>query len=278
MNNIDPATPPRSRWANVESSDVPKKPLVFPPATPKKGTELTAPVTPSTVQKPQLFQHNNRLNFKNGPFLQPPPEKNSINSINSPFNGLKSPEFTPMRRLSITNTTNLKKENLNTVSRVLFPTVTDSDIDNEDVVLLAPSIQSQSKRKLQKTKSASPGTPTDKITNFELSKEWHNKDYSVDDDSETEESNLISKEKISNPFLSNDVPTKEQRVMRKLQLLEEDPDLDKYITYVNKKGEKVKQRRVSRESQKLKPKMLFEDQIYNEDRSDLDIDLDSNSN
>ncbi|SMN20070.1 similar to Saccharomyces cerevisiae YLR079W SIC1 Inhibitor of Cdc28-Clb kinase complexes that controls G1/S phase transition, preventing premature S phase and ensuring genomic integrity [Maudiozyma saulgeensis] len=286
MNNINnnksinnPATPPRSRWSNVEpTEDLPKKQLLF-PSTPNKRDELAGPVTPSTVHKNgslnvrnQLSSQNNgKLVFKNGPFLQPPQE-NMKTAINSPFNGLKSPEYTPMRRSSITG----KKDTLHSVSRVLFPA---NDLvqqnDNEPArkklnvpgILLPPSTPKQSNI------TETFNTPNEKITNFELSKEWYNKDYNEITNDSDNESEFISKETIENPFMSKGVPSKETRVLRRMQLLEEDPDLDKYITYVNKKGEKVKQRRLSKNSQKLKPKMLFEDQLYSEDRSDVDLDI-----
>ncbi|CAB4254154.1 similar to Saccharomyces cerevisiae YLR079W SIC1 Inhibitor of Cdc28-Clb kinase complexes that controls G1/S phase transition, preventing premature S phase and ensuring genomic integrity [Maudiozyma barnettii] len=296
----NPATPPRSRWSNMEpTEDLPKKQLLF-PATPNKGNELGGPMTPSTVHKngslnvrnqlssqPQAngMGNANKLVFKNGPFLQPPQE-NAKTAINSPFNGLKSPEYTPMRRLSITG----KKGTLNSVSRVLFPTDHQSLQDNTSAnnsdeparkklnvpgILLPPSTPKQQPTSI--TDSETFNTPNEKITNFELSKEWYNKDYAeTANDSDIEdnaESQFISKETMENPFMSSGVPSKETRVLRKMQLMEEEPDLDKYITYVNKRGEKVKQRRLSRNSQKLKPKMLFEDQLYSEDRSDIDLDL-----
>lgn len=273
-----PATPPRSRYSNIEEdTEIIKRDSIFPSTPNKNNLSNNGPVTPSTVHK---NIRNNKLIFKNGPFLQPPnlQQQNSTNTnINSPFNGLKSPEFTPLRRSSITSTNTststaaVNRNGLNSVSRVLFPQDTDEPARkklNIPNILLPPSTP---KKIIQEEQQFN--TPNDKITDFKLSKEWHNKDY-IDTDSDDNDNdntnNIISNEPITNPFMSNDIPSKEQRVLRKMQLLQEDPNIDKYITYINKKGEIVKQRRLSNKSQQLKPKMLFEDQLYSEDKSDLE--------
>lgn len=278
----NPATPPRSRYSNQEIDDIEitkNRDSIF-PSTPNKNTIFNkGPVTPSTVHKNirTSNNNNNKLIFKSGPFLQPPTQNNgtTTNNITSPFNGLKSPEFSPLRRSSIT-TPSTNKNGLNSVSRMLFPQDTTSATEEEEEparkklnvpnILLPPSTPQKDSLQEQQTFN----TPSDKITDFNLSKQWHNKDYYIDSDSDQDDQHLISNKQISNPFISTDVPTKEERVLRKMQLLKEDPNIDKYITYINKKGETVKQRKLSNKSKQLKPKMLFEDQLYSEDRSDIE--------
>ena len=187
-------------------SNISKK-LQAPPETPKKNTGLDIPMTPSTI----LHRHNtsnaNRVLFKydknnsscnnnNNILLAPPLPK---------FNGLRSPEFSPMRRLSIIPSDNDKNNNNNTststtttttittttegedikinkinVSRVLFPISlssddddngTDDDDDNINVELFAPSTPPN------KMAKNCPGTPSHQIITSKQAKDWNNESY-----------------------------------------------------------------------------------------------------
>ena len=243
---MNPATPPRSRYSHSDTDTESASAHLQTPQlarTPNKGSmRSAAPVTPSTARKTQ----GTRLQFKSGPFLQPP---GTSASLTSPFNGMKSPEYTPMRRASITS------QPLHSVSRVLFPQ-SDSDakrVKTGDVRLLPPPTTPR------------PGTPTDKVTDFDIAQQWHNPDISTHSDDEEE---VVRDTPLPNPFVSTDVPSKETRVQRRIELLAEQPDLGTHITYVDKRGEPARRRRLSQRAQKLRPRMLFEQQLYAEHRSD----------
>lgn len=267
---MNPATPPRSRYAHLDTgTDTETAPGASQLRTPaiartpnKGGSRSIAPVTPSTVQKhaPQLPQ-GTRLQFKSGPFLQPP-QGSSQHSMTSPFNGMKSPEYTPMRRSSITAT----QQPLNSVSRVLFPQGNDESAPlkrkkTSGVQLLPPQPTTPTRAPLR------PSTPTDKVTDFSLAQKWHNTELVTHSD---EEEGVVKEVPLQNPFMSNEVPSKETRVLRRMQLLQEDPELGTHITYVDKRGEPARRRRLSQRAQQQKPRMLFEEQLYAEDRSDVD--------
>ncbi|CCD24321.1 cyclin-dependent protein serine/threonine kinase inhibiting protein SIC1 NDAI_0C06620 [Naumovozyma dairenensis CBS 421] len=149
---MDPATPPRSRQIAMRStsSDHGKfhansnNPNSGPKTPSKNGSQNNLiPVTPSTVRP-----------FKNQPFLQPPTQTNNNNnnnsaknSINSPFNGLKSPEFSPFIRrgsLGMKNQLNIFHDNINNnndsdktdlqgISKILFPSSSNNRLINEDI-------------------------------------------------------------------------------------------------------------------------------------------------
>lgn len=278
MNN--PSTPPRSRSKDTgtdtfnsgkpvfydNNGPLPPLPKKFlgPPATPQKNTTHVAPVTPSTVN-----QVTKTSTFKSGPFLFPPQQQTS--SISSPFNGLKSPEFTPCRRTSIPNiginiNNNCSNSNesasLKKISRVLFPAEENSD---EEVSSLLPPSRSFKSIDDFKTKQqkVSPGTPSHKITTFEQSQDWYNNSGNLDSsDEEEEESAFIKKTTLPNPFQSDIIADEETRAERKAQLLRENPDIEDTITYVNKRGQVVKQRKLSEgEKERFKPRMLFQDEL-----------------
>ena len=253
---MNPATPPRSRYSHSDTDTESASSHLQTPQlarTPNKGSmRSAAPVTPSTARKTQ----GTRLQFKSGPFLQPPGTSASLTSpgtstsLTSPFNGMKSPEYTPMRRASITS------QPLHSVSRVLFPQ-SDSDakrVKTGDVRLLPP----------QPT-TPRPSTPSDRVTDFGIAQQWHNPDISTHSDEEEEE---VRDTPLPNPFVSTDVPSKETRVQRRMELLAEQPDLGTHITYVDKRGEPARRRRLSQRAQKVRPRMLFEQQLYAEHRSD----------
>ncbi|CCC72002.1 hypothetical protein NCAS_0J00220 [Naumovozyma castellii] len=306
---MDPATPPRSRsngsstatarnqnrFSNVNSSN---NDNIL--QTPNKNSSLSIrpPVTPSTVQK-----------FKNQPFLQPPNA-----ALNRRGNtGLKSPEISPfIRRSSIgLNLTNdnsrlvKSANNLQAVSKVLFPTSASPSTSPDNLELLPPNTsasfssftfsqdrstsptpktkrtnhdifdsqfqinyeQQQQPLQSQKIQKIVPGTPSDKIiTTPQDPSEREQMDTDVD--SELEDENIIIKNDVSsyNPFMDSKVPTREERLQRRQKLISENPDIEDTITYINKRDKtkvtKIKLDKEQRES--YKPRMLFEDEIYND--------------
>ncbi|CCF57729.1 hypothetical protein KAFR_0D00820 [Kazachstania africana CBS 2517] len=280
-----PSTPPRSR--HNQSSNVVDDTLTFgpslpslnrkvtvEPATPQKNTSLTAPVTPSTVQKHQLNSSTNSM--KNGiPLLLHP--RNQQQAMFSPFNGLKSPEFVSQRRSSITKTNTDNDKILQNVSRILFPNKRESD-DEESGTEDTQTFASQSSLlppKRTKHHKEVPATPSDKLISFKLAEEWNNnssKTGAADSDSEEE---FINKGKLINPFESTKVPSRKLRNKRMQILKKENGRIDKEVTYLNKNGEIVKTKEVSDSA--IKPKMLFEREIY-ENCSNTDfVDSDNDS-
>ncbi|CCH60737.1 hypothetical protein TBLA_0D02330 [Henningerozyma blattae CBS 6284] len=236
------------------------------PSTPQRGMSET-PVTPSTVQpfkQPPLLFDNKLPNLSN-------------NDTKSPFKGLKSPEYTPRNKTS-TNVTRQKRNltasleaakplELSHVSRVLFqddthPTTTsflapphnlfdilqdeeDAELQEEaatvleeELIFFQPTTRS---KKLSKTV---PGTPSHRITTFEITKnliypEPSSLDFSSDEEDENDDG-LIQKKALENPFISAKVISKEELLIRKNQLLEENPDIENVITYLNKDGVVIK--------------------------------------
>ena len=312
------------------------------PSTPtKRSTGFKVPVTPSTIQKHQLSERQVQTQSQRSgsvnttPLLHPPALLNpsiAASLINSPFNGLKSPEFVDERVsspvLNVSND-NVKTDtvtstpkftsiaastsdvavtpSLKSVSRRLFPPADDgedieSSRDNSSssstsksygeftlVPLGSPVYTTEadlepeidytdrshplySKKKHQKLV---PGTPDDKIITFELSEKWVNeevpgrlrrdsgtevRDSDNDDDEEGEEEYvLVSKSKeLKNPFLVSGVPSEETRRLRQEKLLRENPDIEKFVTYVDKYGDTV----VRKPRSRLRPRMLFKEQLY----------------
>ena len=304
------------------------------PSTPtKRSTGFRAPVTPSTIQKHQSSGGQSQIQSqKSGsvnttPLLHPPTSLNpsiAASMINSPFNGLKSPEFvderapspvlnvgkeytqagtvtsTPKSTSISTSTSDVAvTPSLKSVSRKLFPLAgekediefskdsstgskaygeftlvplgsplyTKSDLEPE-IDYTDRSHPLYSKKKHQKLV---PGTPDDKIITFELSEKWVNKEVpirlrkdtdTVDSevrDSDDEDSVFVSKSKeLKNPFLVSDVPSERTRRLRQEKLLRENPDIEKFVTYVDKYGDTV----VRKPRSHLRPKMLFKEQLY----------------
>lgn len=283
---MTPSTPPRSRSTMEDQqpvtddfflSNMPRK-QQMPPATPQKNTGSEIPMTPSTI----MHRGNNNISgndqqgklFKAGqPQLLAPPQLQK-------FSGLKSPEFSPMRRLSIPNnslpkTFNTgKKNNINNksndnVSRVLFPMGLDSD-DDDDVKLVEEEDEDEDRLLPPSTpppsKSAKiiPATPSHKIITSQQAKQWNNQSHSLSlsSDEEEESNSFITKKTIENPFMTASTSiTKEERLQRHQKLIDENPDIENVITYVNKRGEPVKQRTLTpRQKDRFKPKALFQDQ------------------
>lgn len=278
---MTPSTPPRSRSMMTEEpihdnfslsqhNPMARKPTM-PPATPQKNTGSDVPVTPSTIMHMNnRDDHDNNLLFKPGQqsLLAPPPQI-------AKFNGLKSPEFSPMRRLSIPNNSlmskpttsslsnNIEKAN---VSRVLFPTSFQSDDDDEDNFqveeededrLLPPSTPPRSKHA-----KTTPGTPSHKIITTEQAKMWHNESHPSflsSDDEDDDENVIISRKPMANPFMASSKPlTKEERHERHQKLVRENPDIENVVTYVNKQGEIVKQRTLTnKQRNRFQPRSLF---------------------
>lgn len=277
---MTPSTPPRSRSTIEETpinddiflSAMPRKPQMQ-PATPQKNTGSEVPMTPSTVMH-RGGSGNNQSGklFKAGqPQLLAPPQLQK-------FSGLKSPEFSPMRRLSIPNNSLLKaftspsgnNNNQNkfndNVSRVLFPmNMDDSEEEDENVSddnnerLLPPSTPPRSK-----SAKVTPGTPSHRIITSQQAKEWNNESHPLDLSSEDEIENglLITNPPVENPFMTLSEPlSKAERLERHQQLIRENPDIENVITYVNKRGETVKQRTLTpKQKQRFAPKALFQDE------------------
>ncbi|AMD20184.1 HDL560Cp [Eremothecium sinecaudum] len=108
-----------------------------------------------------------------------------------------------------------------------------------------------------------PGTPTDKVITFQLAKDWNNNSaYMSSEEDDGHEDVNIKKVEIPNIFLTNEVTSVEVRKHRREQLLKENPNLDKSVTLVNKKGVVVGSRQLTPEEIEIcKPKMLFEKEL-----------------
>lgn len=281
-------------------SNISRKPHA-PPETPKKNTGLDIPMTPSTIlhRSYNITNSTNRVLFKydknnasysngnNNVLLAPPLSK---------YNGLRSPEFSPMRRLSIIPSDNDKNDNnittekediklnKNNVTRVLFPISLSSDDDDDDGdevdnnELFAPSTPPN------KMAKNCPGTPSHQIITMKQAKNWNNEsyplyneehgkrgdrnnDYAIDSDDDN--SDFICEAKLENPFMtsfsSSSSPStisrplsKQERLERHQQLIKENPDIENVITYVNKRGEITKRRVLTlKEKKRFKPRALI---------------------
>ena len=305
-----PSTPPRSRSTLLSNNQIQKqkprssnsntnedffpsntniskekKTLQAPPETPKKNTGLNIPMTPATI----LHHGYNILPTNKFNDIKGTRDSGRSNVLlESPllkFNGLRSPEFSPVRRLSIipsggdddddddnggngmgVGNTNIEKGN---VSRVLFPTDLSSEDDYDGIV--GPSTPPS------KIVKNSPGTPSHQIITSKQAKEWNNGSYPLFNDnhersaknrnnnfdSDDENDGFIHEVELENPFMSSSSSTsrplsKKERLERHHQLIEENPDIENVITYVNKHGEVTKRRALtSMEKQKFKPKVLI---------------------
>lgn len=269
---MTPSTPPRSRSTMEDQqpvntdfflSNMPKK-QQMPPATPQKNTGSEIPMTPSTIMHRGHNDQQGKLLKADQPHLLAPPQLQK-------FNGFKSPEFSPMRRLSIPNNSLAKSFNSDksnntsndNVSRVLFPLGLDSDDDNleeeSEDRLLPPSTPPPSK-----SAKITPGTPSHKIITSQQAKQWNNESHvlTLSSDEEDEESSpFITRKTMENPFMAESKPiTKEERLQRHQKLIDENPGIENVVTYVNKRGETVKQRTLTpRQKDRFKPKALFQD-------------------
>ncbi|KAL3228448.1 Protein SIC1 [Nakaseomyces bracarensis] len=262
---MTPSTPPRSRQRRSES--------VL--DTPKGAQQLGAPVTPSTVQK-----------FKNVPSLQQP--------FSTPFNGLKSPERSPFplgsaRRGSVKRSLFPREEEEEEeeqgheerpVARSLFgahsllpaestkpvqPLLQVPKLHIDLTSSLEGSAQEEEEEdveaQIRKYAKNVPGTPSDKVITYEMAQRWNNVSSKEGTTISDTEEDTVKPAALKNPFMDDTVLTKEERRARHQKLLSENPELESSITYVNKHGQVVKQRQLSREDQsRYKPKALFTDE------------------
>ncbi|GAV54775.1 hypothetical protein ZYGR_0AS00980 [Zygosaccharomyces rouxii] len=265
---MTPATPPRSR--ERRSSMVNDKELphfetgLAPPETPHRSLPGRGPVTPSTTT---TKSHRDL----SAPCLFPPRER-------SPFKGFQSPEFTPFRELKEQEEQDeqFPPQELQKVSRVLFPKSIRDEIGEDPspskLELLPPTRPTSSRSRKFSSESPNeyenesfkqakqvPGTPSDKLTNFELARKWHNdSDHDDDDDDDDGDEVLIRQAKPTNPFQSSSPVSEETRNTRKELLLKDNPDIENVITYLNKEGEVVRRHRLSNvEKEAFKPRRLF---------------------
>ncbi|CAR28365.1 hypothetical protein ZYGR_0R00990 [Zygosaccharomyces rouxii] len=267
---MTPATPPRSR--ERRSSMVNDRELPHfetgsaPPETPHRSLQSRGPVTPSTT----TTKSHKELS---APYLFPPRER-------SPFKGFQSPEFTPFRELKEQQEQDeqFPPQELQKVSRVLFPKSSKDEIGEDPspskLELLPPtrptssrsrkfSSESPTEYKNESFKQAKqvPGTPSDKLTNFELAKKWYNNsdnDDNYDGDDDEDDEGLIRQVTPTNPFQSSSPVSEETRNSRKQSLLKSNPDVEDVITYLNKDGAVARRHRLSSaEKEAFKPKRLF---------------------
>lgn len=266
---MTPATPPRSRERRPSMSNEKEynqfgSGLVH-PATPHRFGQGRRPVTPSTTTK--------TYKDLSGPSLLPPRER-------SPFKGFQSPEITPFRETKYEQETDdgdeeFASQELQKVSRILFPgdeIGKDSSISRLE--LLPPARPTSSRRREFCSESPNeygsesfkqakkvPGTPSDKVTNFELARKWHNDSDQDDDDyddSDSDSETLIRQVAPSNPFQSSSPVSDETRSLRKESLLKDNSDIEDVITYLNKDGKVVRRRQLTQaEKETFKPKRLF---------------------
>ncbi|CAI4045949.1 cyclin-dependent protein serine/threonine kinase inhibiting protein SIC1 SKDI_12G1300 [Saccharomyces kudriavzevii IFO 1802] len=281
---MTPSTPPRSRgtrYLTQPNTNAGPNGIIQAQRTPQKPSQNLVPVTPSTARP-----------FKNAPLLAPP---NANMGMSSPFNGLTSPQRSPFPKPSVKRTlfqfeshdngiVREEQEQLGRVNRILFPNGhkqqdqdededEDEDECEDDEVLLPPSRPTSARQlhlSIGKDESEQahnrkiikdvPGTPSDKVITFELAKNWNNYSPQNGSTSQDEEDVIVRPARVNkNPFLSDEVVTEEIRNERRRALLEENPDIDDVVTYLNKKGEIVEKRRLTNEEKRrLKPKALFQ--------------------
>ncbi|CDO92899.1 unnamed protein product [Kluyveromyces dobzhanskii CBS 2104] len=268
---MTPATPPSSRNKRFSKPDS----LL---ATPERTAESdeSGMVTPGTVRaKDRLLPPTRPIN------------------LTSPCAALKTPEYTPHKNKHTKRHIEFDQERLQPVSRVLFGSDFQVEGSQNNRTLLPPKrtgvidffegsrndtceeiyggLLPNNKNKLAKQE---PGTPSDKITTFELASKWHNEsglgsstlDHS-DEDSNTEQEPVISNKDTynENPFLSNTIADERLRNERKMKMLQENPDLEDTITYVNKSGKIVSKRSLTDdEKQRFKPTRLFAEELDNQ--------------
>lgn len=266
---MTPATPPSSRNKRSNKTD-----LLL--ATPERAAESDSSgmVTPGTVRVKDR--------------LQPPTRPMNLTS---PCPALKTPEYTPHKNKHTKRRIEFDQEKLQPVSRVLFGSDFQVEETSNNRTLLPPKrtgimesfkgVQSynindeyavNNKFKLAKQE---PGTPSDKITTFELARKWHNESGLNTSQSENEEENIHIEQQpaavnqhsnLENPFLSNNIADEKLRKERKEKMLLEDPDLEDTITYVNKGGKVVSKRHLTDdEKQRFKPTRLFAEEIDRHD-------------
>ncbi|QLG72903.1 hypothetical protein HG535_0D06120 [Zygotorulaspora mrakii] len=274
---MTPATPPSSREqqseprpqrTNFQEELVERKRILM--ETPKKSSQLDAPVTPSTAR-----QIDKRV-----PLLGPPPAEDGDKS---PFKGFHSPEYTP-HRYSTGKRRPLQFEQpkgLQRISRVLFPKVDDVK-HNDDVQIqasLLPSAAGSSTARRRpstdirsdcndeywsaqfKHSKQDPGTPSHKVVTYEMAEKWHNSEAQGDENEDYSDI-LITESTSSNPFLSTEVADEKTREQRRKVLLEENPDIEDVITYLDKKGNVVKKVHLSEHEKKVSmPRRLFDEQL-----------------
>lgn len=265
---MTPATPPSSRNKRSARSES----LL---ATPERRTESdeSGLITPGTIHVKDRIQ---------------PPTRPT--SFASPCQIMKTPEYTPHKNKHTKRRIEFDQEKLQPVSRVLFDSDFQEEVRRNGSTLLPPKRTGMGSRVLDfyedstgkapieekddgpcssdftrnKLPKQIPGTPSDKITTYELASKWHNQSgigKSAAFDTE-EEKDIYGQEPIENPFLSNVVADKSLREERKKKLLEEDPDLEDTITYVNKSGKVVSKRYLTQEEkEQLKPTRLFADEL-----------------
>ncbi|EDO18837.1 hypothetical protein Kpol_1023p6 [Vanderwaltozyma polyspora DSM 70294] len=261
--SLNPATPPRSRGVSKMSTEMiyedsyietSSEDISF--STPRKPSQMAAPVTPSTTKQ-----------FKHVPLLAPPSITKNSNK------GLKSPAYTPNRRSSITTKRSLPLVELPEVDSKTLRSHQSNNLifnDHNNVFLsnnrknlfnkLAVEEDEQFEREVKSMKTV-PGTPSHKITTFEMARQWHDERY-LEDQSDDDNEILISKNSSVNPFFSDSIPTQEELYSRKQTLISENPDIENSITYLNKKGEVIEKRMLTpEEKDRFKPKRLFAEEL-----------------
>lgn len=230
-----------------------------PPATPHRSLQAGGPVTPSTTKS---------YKESAAPLLLPPKDRLSSQCYNSP-------QFTPFREGG-EEQEEIHSGDLQNVSRVLFPRSTKEESQRapSPTELLPPKRASYGRRKYRsesptrlvgasqqhKQPKQVPGTPSHQVTTFELAKKWYNNTES-EEESDDEEV-LIRQTAPSNPFQSSSTLDHETIMARKQSLLEEAPDVENVIQYLNKKGEVVKRHYLSNaEKEAYKPRRLFASEL-----------------
>lgn len=276
---MTPTTPPTSRGGrgsrniySFEGASHERKGQLNEPQTPHRGSQSQVPVTPSTTRA----------------FKQPIPALGAPslgNQIKSPFRGFNSPEYTPQNQLSKNQTISFEPPGeLQNVSRVLFPAPNEGNSQTAEepapLSLLPPKRPTATRRSLSsellheteeyddetsnKMSKQVPGTPSHKVVTFDMAQEWNNPvELAFDsDDDDFKSETFVSNKELVNPFTSSN-PTDEKLIQqRKEALLQENPDIEDVITYVDKKGEVVRRRQLSENEKKLySPRRLFADEI-----------------
>ncbi|CCH59848.1 hypothetical protein TBLA_0C00310 [Henningerozyma blattae CBS 6284] len=301
--SMTPATPPRSRGrraSNIDdehgatfssgiSLETPKRQQQLSnPLTPLTTTAFKAPSSSSSTLLPSSVNKGVKANSRNSANICKTPEytPNNKESTTRNVSGLNrvSRVLFPMAFQTEEKSYNLESHNVNDSKTDLLPPKRTASRPLLDVLTSSPIQDGETNFARLKLLKQDPGTPSDRLITQEDLDEWYVKESAnMPLDSDDEKDEVYITKKISNPFESNDHihnikdstfnnSSSSNNIFQDLEteednhakLLKNNPDIEDTITYVNKKGAVVQQRKLTDlEKQRFKPKRLFSTELQN---------------